>query len=450
MESSRRKFGSEQGSPQGPLSPVLFILFIGSLYRALESAPHTIAVGFADDTNVVGIGKTKNQALARLGAAWAICAEWSRTAGLRFNPTKTELIRFTKERTPDQIEIQIGTETVQAKEAVRFLGVTLDRRLNWKAHIAAATEKFKSQVRALSGTGASTWGSPAIQARHIYTAVVRSAMMYGSTVIHDPLYVRKTTGYEESLAKLQQQALQRILGAFKRTPRAILESEAAIPPVDIYLGELLGKARAREERSTMEDMIRAAHETITGALRRRGRRGRPPRDAQREPDAERQAWIQAEPEPIAGAIKWEERWKEQAGNRRGSGPAATQELPGHDKAAFNRRHRDLRRHESSALTQMRTGLIGLRAADRRTEAIATGDMVEIDTGRLGAILQLMDGIGAEQDRPRLAPAWDPARNNVRAGRRRWRQICEPREQEDVGYRLVPVPGTNRNRVIFGL
>ena len=48
------------GVPQGsPLSLVLFILYIASLYHALKEAHPLISlVGFADDTNLLAFGKT--------------------------------------------------------------------------------------------------------------------------------------------------------------------------------------------------------------------------------------------------------------------------------------------------------------------------------------------------------------------------------------------------------
>ena len=47
------------GVPRGsPLSPVLFILYIASLYKALKQAhPLVSIVGFADDTNLLAFGK---------------------------------------------------------------------------------------------------------------------------------------------------------------------------------------------------------------------------------------------------------------------------------------------------------------------------------------------------------------------------------------------------------
>ena len=45
------------GVPQGsPLSLILFILFISSLYTALEPLQGKITIGFADDINILAFG----------------------------------------------------------------------------------------------------------------------------------------------------------------------------------------------------------------------------------------------------------------------------------------------------------------------------------------------------------------------------------------------------------
>jgi hypothetical protein len=44
--------------PNRPLSPVLFILYIASLYKQLkEKHPHIAIAGFADDTNLLAFGR---------------------------------------------------------------------------------------------------------------------------------------------------------------------------------------------------------------------------------------------------------------------------------------------------------------------------------------------------------------------------------------------------------
>ena len=44
----------QAGVPQGsPLSPILFLLYIASLYKALEKHGNLTIIGFIDDTNLL-------------------------------------------------------------------------------------------------------------------------------------------------------------------------------------------------------------------------------------------------------------------------------------------------------------------------------------------------------------------------------------------------------------
>jgi len=88
------------GVPQGsPLSPVLFILYIASLYKALkEDHPLVSIVGFADDTNLLVFGKNSAANTKQLEKAWKTCLQWASTRGMAFAAQKCELIHFNKGR----------------------------------------------------------------------------------------------------------------------------------------------------------------------------------------------------------------------------------------------------------------------------------------------------------------------------------------------------------------
>ena len=62
------------GVPQGsPLSPILFILYISTLYNDLERLRGTLTIGFADDTNVLAFSRDTPTCCASIERAWKIC-----------------------------------------------------------------------------------------------------------------------------------------------------------------------------------------------------------------------------------------------------------------------------------------------------------------------------------------------------------------------------------------
>jgi hypothetical protein len=75
------------GVPQGsPLSPILFILYTSSLYRDLASYAGLGSVGFADDLNLIAVGRTAEQTRGILEHTWGACEKLARTRGMQFAP----------------------------------------------------------------------------------------------------------------------------------------------------------------------------------------------------------------------------------------------------------------------------------------------------------------------------------------------------------------------------
>ena len=126
------------GVPQGsPLSPILFVLYIASLYEALKKAHPLISiVGFADDTNLMAFGQSPGANVRQLEAAWKTCLQWAETRGMAFGAEKSELIHFNKNRKQWQDPLSLalpgggGISQVKPKKLARFLGVWLDWRLS--------------------------------------------------------------------------------------------------------------------------------------------------------------------------------------------------------------------------------------------------------------------------------------------------------------------------------
>ena len=102
---------------------------------------------------------------------------------MQFALKKYTLTYFTQKRGFDLgAPIQIGTCTIAPSPVVQILGLQLDSRLQWHAHIKAINQKMKTQMFALSRTTASTWGATMEKAQHIYLAVIRPAISYGAAL----------------------------------------------------------------------------------------------------------------------------------------------------------------------------------------------------------------------------------------------------------------------------
>ena len=60
---------------------------------------------------------------------------------MAFNPSKREVIRFTKKRNPLHGNYTIHGHTLKVAKSGKYLGVTLSDNLSWDQHIDAVTKE---------------------------------------------------------------------------------------------------------------------------------------------------------------------------------------------------------------------------------------------------------------------------------------------------------------------
>lgn len=364
------------GVPQGsPLSPILFILYTASLYHDLRDKEGIITCGFADDTNILAFGKTPEDTARRLEGVWGTCTRWAAMRGVQFEPSKSELLHFTRAHTAPTTAVRLGTATIQPVESARFLGVWLDRKLTWKAHLKQIKTKLETQTFALTRLAASAWGCRLARAREIYTKVIRSAIAYGAPAYHTPATDRPeaTAGIAAQLLTTQSQCLRVVAGAYRRTPVRNLETETFTPPLDLYLTKRVADFETRLEVTGKAQLLHNVCAGIAARLRTRRNRRRlnpwqtvsipahPVPQVAEERVQWARRWTGDRSTKEAMIRDWKARWgtAEEARRQRGrhSLPANT---PDFSSQAL-KKHEGLRKHESSLLTQIRTETIGLNA-----------------------------------------------------------------------------------------
>jgi hypothetical protein len=219
------------------------------------------------------------------------------------------------------------------------------------------------------------------KARQIYQAIVRPSLAYGAALWHQPTNTNKPKGLAAKLQKHQNQGLRVVLGAFKATPTRQLETEAYVPPLDLWLNGRVARYQARIVRSGIAQLIDEACTAIRIQIRQqalpRRRHGVPPAETQNLTQSqERRLWAKDwarapldlwdQREKKLVLQEWESRW--QAENRRlGRGERLAIE-PGNCRVVPadtppNKKilelHQDFQKAESALLVQARTGRIGL-------------------------------------------------------------------------------------------
>ena len=126
------------------------------------------------------------------------------------------------------------------------MGVWLDRKLRWGAHLREVRKRLSTQKLALTRLAAKTWGPGLIRARELYTKVVRSTIAYGASAYHQPTPVGgKPRGLARQLEKEQNGCLLVVTGAYQATLIRNLEVKTLVPPLDLYLNKRLAEFKGR-------------------------------------------------------------------------------------------------------------------------------------------------------------------------------------------------------------
>lgn len=236
-----------RGCPQGGvLSPIIWNLVMDSLLSSLNNIG-LYSLGYADDLLILLVGHSEDTLCELMRSAFRIVETWCKDSGLSVNPSKTELVLFTNKRKLPNLRLPTlcGTTLSLSGEA-KYLGVILDKKLNWTKHLEQKAKKAMVSLWQCKRTIGKSWGfSPKIT-NWIYVAVVRPMLSYCATVWWHKTNQKTALG---KLQKVQRTACLAITGAIRTTPTAALEVLSGLTPLDLYLEGVAGTASLRLDRS---------------------------------------------------------------------------------------------------------------------------------------------------------------------------------------------------------
>jgi predicted GIY-YIG superfamily endonuclease len=126
------------GVPQGSvLGPVLYLLYTCDL----PTFENNIVATFADDTAVMAIAETNEETTLKLQRSINIIQEWTNRWKIKLNETKSTHVDFTNKRITHK-PLYINNKVVPYADTAKYLGMTLDAKLRWKAHVKKKREEL--------------------------------------------------------------------------------------------------------------------------------------------------------------------------------------------------------------------------------------------------------------------------------------------------------------------
>lgn len=233
----------------GLLSPMLFSLYMNDIPQTnqVKLAIYADDITFyTTDKNPVIVSSRLNEALEQLHS-WQI--KWKMIT----NQSKSKATLFTRTRNPPQMNpLQMGTGQITWGPEIKILGVTLDRKLNWKAHIADTLTKASKRrgmllplIRARSPTALYI-------KRLIYIQYIRTIVTYAA-----PAWQHLSNQLQTRLQVFQNKTLRLITNAPWYVRNSILHHDLEIE----YLDQLI-----RDIANTFYTSCRASQNSIISQL----------------------------------------------------------------------------------------------------------------------------------------------------------------------------------------
>lgn len=169
------------GVPQGSvLGPKLFNIYINDI----PEMPNTKIALFADDTALYAQSYYAQAARYLIQVHLNKLIEYYSKWKIKINENKTDLIVFTKKFTNNKIitPVKINGQDIPVKNDIKYLGVTLDKRLCHHKHVTKTVQKAYGVTRNLYPILKTRSGLTENNKKLIYTTILRPIITYAAPV----------------------------------------------------------------------------------------------------------------------------------------------------------------------------------------------------------------------------------------------------------------------------
>jgi hypothetical protein len=193
---------------------------------------------YADDMNILIYDKNTNENCRNLKRVHKLCERWATRHEFLFVSIKYELIHFIKnsKKFNMTITIKIESSTIQLKIDIQILKIQIDIRLKWNFHVRKVQKKMIKQFMIFTKMSTFTWSVIFCKIRMLYTFVIRSILIYETTIWH--ILKTKKTRIINKLAVIQNKCFRIIFEVFRVTFVSILEIETHVLFIDLHLNQL--------------------------------------------------------------------------------------------------------------------------------------------------------------------------------------------------------------------
>ena len=136
------------GVPQrSVLGPLLFLLYINNIVNSSELFYFIL---FADDTNMLYSDENVDSLISVVNLELIKLSCWFKANKMSLNLKKTNFVMFSSKSVDiskiSRIGIMIDNYIIEQVSSVKFLGIHIDEKLNWKSHIAVVVTSISKII----------------------------------------------------------------------------------------------------------------------------------------------------------------------------------------------------------------------------------------------------------------------------------------------------------------
>lgn len=146
---------------------------------------------------------------------------------------RSEAVLITGRKKIEYLNIQVGEQTIVLKESLKYLGVIIDNRLNYKEHVAYAGNKAVRLQAVLAGILPNV-GGPKRGRRILLAKVVTSAILYAAPIWADAMCVKAN---RKKLAMAYRLSALRAICGFRTISDEAACVLTGMMPIDILAEE---------------------------------------------------------------------------------------------------------------------------------------------------------------------------------------------------------------------
>ena len=229
MHGNRASFSTGIGFPQGGVCSAKFWLIAFDYAIKIINRHNIEGNGYADDCSALYGGPRLDHAIAQLQKMLDELTAWGKTCGLSFNPEKSVAVVFSRRHKIPPRKLVIDGKEIEYQTEVRYLGITLDRKLHWAKHIDDKIGKAKRFLHNVANITRKNWGPKPKLMRWAYLGVVRPMLCYGSMI-----WGHRAPEQEDKLRRVNRMAMNTFASYPKSTPTRALEIILDVMPLHLH------------------------------------------------------------------------------------------------------------------------------------------------------------------------------------------------------------------------